>query len=66
MRMFCCNGMSLHNSCSVIEEFGLSEGTLGFVFGAPGPGLARSLQFRVLSQRMHLQPTFSPGFFSVH
>ena len=34
MRIFFCNGVSLHNSCSVIEKFGLSEGSLAFVFGS--------------------------------
>ena len=40
--------MSLHNACSVIEKFGLSEGSLAFVFGALGSWIGIMPQFSVL------------------
>ena len=55
--------MSLHNSCSVSDKFGLSEGSLGFCFVLRGPGLARTLQFRVLSAHASTNVPRCPGFF---
>ena len=63
MRIFCCNQMSLHNSCSVIDKFGLSEGSLGFCFALRGPGLARAVQFRVLSAQASTNVPRCPGLF---
>ena len=61
--MFCCNRMSLHNSCSVIDMFGLSKGSLGCCFALRAPGLARTLQFRVLSAHASTNVPHFPGFF---
>ena len=52
--IFCCNRMSLHNSCSVIGEFGLSEGSLGF-FLRSGVLDWQELYSLECFQRMHLQ-----------
>ena len=60
MRIFFCNGVSLHNSCSVIEKFGLSEGSLAFVFGPLGSWFGIMPQFsELLAHAATKNPRFS-------